>query len=155
MSRSWSFISVRVRGAVCAQLLSVRDDLWGFGGKDGDKNIKDPAAIIIITLSTASREAAAVSPRRHGFIQTLSEENWFHFELISTFAQDHQAIRLELQHLSYTDLFFKMRVWDYRFEGQAAESRLTAVSFHILEDFLFLCSASVNVILILLTLEGH
>lgn len=100
MSRSWSFISVRVRGAVCAQLLSVRDDLWGFGGKDGDKNIKDPAAIIIITLSTASREAAAVSPRRHSFIQTLSEENWFHFELISTFAQDHQAIRLELQHLS-------------------------------------------------------
>lgn len=48
-----------------------------------------------------------------------------------------------------------MRVWDYRFEGQAAESRMTAVSFHILEDFLFLHSASVNVILILLTLEGH
>lgn len=139
MSQSWSFISVRVTAAVCAQLLSVQADLWGFGGgKDGDKNIKDPAAIIIITLSTASWEAAAVSPSRHGFIQTLSEENWFHSELISTFARDHQAIRLELQHLSYPDLFFlKTRVWDYRFEGRAAESRLTAVSSHISEDFLF------------------
>lgn len=121
------FISVKERGAVWVQVLSVQPDLCGSGAKNGDKNVA--AIIIIITASTASSEAIySRSPKTRFHSDAFRVKLipfWAHYDI----KQAHQiGAAASLLYRDYIGIIYN--IW--RYKGQAAVSKMAPVSSHIL-----------------------